>query len=164
MAKNFKLIGPQQPSASGTNLPCLTDWNQCVLCQKDTIDPFSCPVDSKRLRGFGYQTFTDNLASFSQIGCLPRDLDVSCLDDAEGIQLTFQNYKTKWHHSCRLQYNTTELIRAQMRKPSSRQTEGVSRKYTRQSGYVDHTHSVPETCFFCDKTSRRRFSACSFHL
>ena len=49
MANNFKPPDPQQSGTSGTNLQRLTDWNhQCVLCQKDTIDPLSCPADSKR--------------------------------------------------------------------------------------------------------------------
>ena len=122
-----------------------------MLCQMDTTEPLSCPADSKRKRDSRYQTLAGNLLSFSQIGCLPKDLDVSPLDDGEGIQLTFQNHKTKWHDSRRLQYNTTELIRPQERKISSTQTESVSKMYTRQSGNVDHTHSVPETCFFCDK-------------
>ena len=106
----------------------------------------SCRFQAKR--GSGYQTLADNLLSFSQIGCLRKDLDVSHLDDGDGIQSPFQKHKVKWHDSWRLQYNTTELIRAQKRKTSTRQTEGVSRKYIRQSGDVDHTHRVPETCFF----------------
>ena len=116
MAKNFKLIDPQQSSTPETNLLCLTDWNQCVLCQKDATEPLSCPADSKRIRGSGYQTLADNLLSFSQIGCLPKDLDVLRLDDGEGIQSTFQNHKAKWHDSRDCSTTQTELIRAQKRK------------------------------------------------
>ena len=151
MAKYFKLFDPHQPSASGTNLPCLTNWNQCVLCQGDTSEPLSCPADSKRNTGSGYQTLADSLLRFSQIGCLPKSLDMSRLDDGEGLQSTFQSHKAKWHDSCRLKYYKTALNRAQKRKTSREHSGGVSRKYTCQSIRVDHKE--PETCFFCDQTA-----------
>ncbi|XP_062605131.1 uncharacterized protein LOC134266937 [Saccostrea cucullata] len=149
--KLFKLLDPQQPSTSGTDLPYLTDWNKCVLCQEDTAETLSCPADSTRSTGSGYKTLADNLHSFSQIGCLPKSLDMSRLDEGDGIQSTFQNHKAKWHDSCRLKYNKTALQRAQKRKMSTTEdTTSASRKYTRQT--VD-AQTLPEKCFFCDKPS-----------
>ena len=149
--KHFKVLDPQRPSTSGTNSPYLTDWNKCVLCQDDTAEALSCPADSKRNTESGYQTLADYPLTFSQIGCLPKSLHLSRLDDGEGIPSTFQSHKAKWHDSCRLKYNKTALHRAQKRKTSSEETESVSRKYTRHSVHVDHTQPLPEKCFFCDK-------------
>ena len=99
--KLVKLFDPQQSSTSGTNLSHLMDWNRCVLFQKDTTETLSCPADYTRNIGSGYKTLAYNL-SFSQIGCLPKCIDLSCLDDGEGVQPTFKNHKAKWHDSCRL--------------------------------------------------------------
>ncbi|KAJ8372691.1 hypothetical protein AAFF_G00280200 [Aldrovandia affinis] len=41
------------------------------------------PADSKRNTGSGYQTLADSLLNFSQIGCLPKSLDLSRLDDGD---------------------------------------------------------------------------------
>jgi hypothetical protein len=58
-----------------------------------------------RCTEYGYKTLIGNLFSFSQIGCLPKSIDLSRLDDGEGIQSTFQNHKAKWYDSCKLKYN-----------------------------------------------------------
>ena len=116
----------------------------------DTNETLHCPADSKRSTGgSGYQTLADNLLRFSEIGCLPKSVAISRLDDGDGIESTFQHHRAKWHDSCRLQYNKTQLTRAEKRKTTSENTEGMTRKYTRQS--VDRTETVLETCFFCDK-------------
>ena len=151
MAKNFKLLDPRQeePSTTVTSVN-QTDWNLCVLCQMDTTEPFHCPADSKRSTGgSGYQTLANNLLRFSEIDCLPKSLDISRLDDGEGIESTLQHHRAKWHDSCRLQYNKTQLTRAEKRKTTSCDTEGVTPKFTRHS--VDHSEALLETCFFCDK-------------
>ena len=151
MAKNFRLLDARHggPSTTVTSIN-QTDWNLCVLCQKDTTEPLHCPADSKRnTGGSGYQTLADNLLRFSEIDCLPKSLDMSRLDDGEGIESTLQHHKAKWHDSCRLKYNKTQLTRAEKRKTTSCNTEGVTPKFIRQS--VDHSETLLEKCFFCDK-------------
>ena len=62
--------------------------------------------------GSGYQTLADNLlAAFNKIGCLPKTIDLSKLDDGEGFQATFEHRRAMWHDSCRLEYNKTKLYR-----------------------------------------------------
>ncbi|KAJ8396338.1 hypothetical protein AAFF_G00019150 [Aldrovandia affinis] len=55
---------------------------------EDTAEALSCPADSKRNTGSGYQTLADSLLNFSQIGCLPKSLDLSRLDDARATKTT----------------------------------------------------------------------------
>ena len=149
MAKRFMVLTPQQPCSSGTHLPCLTDWDQCVLCQKDTSEKLCCPAESSRGDlGSGYQTIADNLLAFSNIGCLPKNIDLDKLDDGEGIQATFEHHRARWHDSCRLEYNKTKLFRAEKRKTSCERRTDVPRKYTRQS--VDQPQPSVDKCFFCD--------------
>ena len=89
------MLDPQQPGSSGTHLPCMTDWDQCVLCQKDTSEKLCCPAESQRSNvGPGYQTLADNLLAFSKIGCLSKTIDLSKLDDGEDLQLTSVSFAT----------------------------------------------------------------------
>lgn len=149
MAKRFMVLDPQQPGSSGIDLPCLTHWDQCVLCQKDTSEKLCCPAESKRSTGgSGYQTLAHTLLAFSNIGCLPKTIDLSKLDDGEGIQATFEHHRARWHDSCRLHYNKTQLFRAEKRKTSCERSADAPRKYTRQS--VDQPQPSVDKCFFCD--------------
>jgi len=69
-----------------------TDWNLCVLCQMDTTELLYCPDYSKQSTGrYKYQTLADNLFRFSKIDGLPKYIDISRLDDVEGIESTFQH-------------------------------------------------------------------------
>lgn len=108
MAKVYKMVDPLQAGTSTHHLT--TDWSKCVLCQKDTTEVLKCPAESKRdTQGAGYTTIADLLVSFNTIGCLPRSLNLSRLDDGEGIEATLKQHKAKWHDSCRLVYNKTKL-------------------------------------------------------
>lgn len=162
MAKRFMVLDPQQPGSSGIDLPCLTHWDQCVLCQKDTSEKLCCPAESKRSTGgSGYQTLAHTLLAFSNIGCLPKTIDLSKLDDGEGIQATFEHHRARWHDSCRLHYNKTQLFRAEKRKTSCERSADAPRKYTRQS--VDQPQPSVDKCFFCDGQAGKE-TARGFHL
>lgn len=150
MAKHFIVLDPQQPSdSSGRHLPCLTNWDKCVLCQEDTSEKLLCPAEvTSRTSGSGYQTLAHNLLAFNKIGCLPKTIDLSKLDDGEGIQATFEQHRARWHDACRLAYNKTQLLRAEKRKNSREHSAEAPSKYTRRS--VDHPQPSVDKCFFCD--------------
>ena len=117
MAKLHKLVDPIQPRTS-TN--CLeTDWSKCIICQKDVSEVLRCPAESKRAtQGSGYKTLSELLLGFQRIGCFPRSINLSRLDDGNGIAETLQQHMAKWNNSCRLLYNRTELKRVEKRKNS----------------------------------------------
>ena len=122
MAKRYKLVDPLQSGTSERVL--VTDWSKCAFCQEDTSEVLHCPAESWwNTLGAGYKTISDLLVGFSRIGCLPRTMDLSRLDDGEGIEATLQQHKAKWHDSCRLWYNKTQLQHAEKRK---RPTEDVT--------------------------------------
>ena len=84
MAKVYKLVDHGQPGTSH-NLP--TDWSKCILCQEDKTEVLRCPVESTRdKQGAGYTTIADLLLDFSKIGCLPRSLNLSRLDDGPSLR------------------------------------------------------------------------------
>ena len=148
MAKVFKVVGTDEPGTSGTQ--CTMDWNKCVLCQKGSPERLICPANSTE--GVGYKTMAENLEAFDKIGCLPRRLQLSQLDEGQGIETAFRLHQAKWHDSCRLQYNKTQLRRAKKRKMPHEDEQSVleTRKYTRLS--KEPGHYSAEMCFFCGKS------------
>ena len=128
MAKVYKVV--DQPGTS--NVLCLTtNWNKCVLCQEDTPEVFRYPASSKRYpEGVGYKTIADNIKGFDKVGCLPKTINLSRLDDGVGIEATFRQHQAKWHDSCRLQFNKTKLERAEKRKSRIEDNTAASKKFT----------------------------------
>jgi len=156
MAKMYKVVDPLQPGAS--TLCPTPDWSKCALCQEDTSEVLHCPAESKRgTQGAGYKTIADLLVGLSRIGCLPRTINLSRFDDGESIEATLQQHKAKWHDSCRLEYNTTKLRRAEKRKRPIEDGD-VLKKFTCQS--LGETSTSTETCFFCGKPAPDGGSLC----
>ena len=54
----------------------------------------------------------DNLVVFNDLDCLPVKLKLNCLNDDDGVEQTLIRRKEKFHKTCRLQFNKTELRRA----------------------------------------------------
>ena len=101
MAKKYKVMDPLHTGTSKRVL--VTDWSMCAFCQEDSSEVLHCPAESRQnTSGAGYRTISDLLVGFSTIGCLPRTMDLSRLDDGEGTEATMQQHKAKWHDSCRL--------------------------------------------------------------
>ena len=145
MAKVYKVV--DQPGTS--NVLCLTtNWNKCVLCQEDTPEVLRCPASSKRdAEGVGYKTIADNIKGFDKVGCLPKTINLSRLDDGVGIETTFRQHQAKCHDSCRLQFNKTKLERAEKRNSRIEEKTAASKKITRQS--IEEAPPSTKTCFFC---------------
>ncbi len=84
MAKMYKVVDP-----SGISVSSVTDWSKCFLSQEDSTEALRCPAESCRgTQGAGYSTIADLLKGFSAIGCLPKTLDLSQLDDSDGVEAT----------------------------------------------------------------------------
>ena len=95
----------------------VTDWTECIICQKATTEVLRCPAESKRgTQGAGYQNHADLLQGFHKARELPKSLDLSRLDDGGGIEATLNEHKAKWHELCRLLHNRTMLQRVEKRK------------------------------------------------
>lgn len=151
MAKIYKEVDPLQPGTSTQGLE--TDWNKCILCQEDTSEVLHCPAESTCVRqGEGYKTI-GKLVGFDRIDCLPTSMNLSRLDDGNGIEETQQRHKAKWHDSCRLLYNRTKLQRAEKRKKppeaAADASTDSSKKFTHKSA-GDKSASA-ETCYSYDK-------------
>ena len=97
IAKLYK-VDPNKPQTSSQGL--MTDWSKCVLCQEDSTEALQCPAESGHgTQGEGYSTVAELLENFSAIGCLPKTLSLSRLDDGDDIEATPKLHKAKWHDS-----------------------------------------------------------------
>ena len=64
----------------------LTDWTKCFFYQEDTAEVLRGPLESKQSDpGVCYTTIADLLLSFSEIGCLPLSVNLSWLNEGNGI-------------------------------------------------------------------------------
>ena len=73
MSKTFKLVDAELsvPSTS-SRYPTLTNWQLCVFCQAETVEPLTCPSKSNRKDvGSGYSSLAEKLVEFIELKQLP---------------------------------------------------------------------------------------------
>ena len=135
MVKRFMLIdsanssSSKYPKAIESNK---TNWQLCVLCQKDTGDVLQCPGrKTNPTIVSAYKSLATNLNEFRRIGCRPIDLDR--LDNWSGIEATFETNLAGWHKTCLLKFST--------------HTSTLHKRSTCQA------KSLEPTCFFCEKSA-----------
>ena len=137
--------GTLQNSVSKTN------WQMCAICQEVTSEALQCPADTKRSDvGAGYKTLAGNIEKFSKLGCMPRDLCLSRLDEGNGIEGIFLANKARWHKSCYALFNSTKLKSTEKRH-ATLEEDLVGGKFTRSNVSVYSKETVP-ICFTCDKS------------
>ena len=104
MAKRHILFDPETPPApKRPKQKFPTNWELCVICQESTAETLQCPQRStKQPIGIGYVTFAEDLIRFVGLENIPLDLDLSRLDDGQGIETTLRAHAAKWHKTCRL--------------------------------------------------------------
>jgi len=105
------------------------------------------------------------LICFNELGELPESVRFSALDDCAGIEATLIAHNAKWHKSCRDNFNTTKLQRAEKRKAQNpisgctnvlatqqNETSDKAQPFTR-SAATNKSHEL--ACFFCGETSEQ---------
>ena len=88
---------------------------------------------------------------------MPILFDPKRLDEGDGIQLTLERNKAKYHWSCQLKFKTSKLERKRKSK-SSEKCEVPSAKFTRSS--LNKTSAVADSettaeCFICNQTDTK---------
>jgi len=107
MLKSYKLIDPEQCSSRKG-----TDGDKCCLCQKTIKESLQCPAKSKHhdIRvGQGYCTICTNILRFSELNALLMAIDLQCLDEGNGLEITLTNNQAVRHKSCSNKFIATKL-------------------------------------------------------
>ena len=141
----------------------VTDWELCVICQESNKEGLQCPADSRRAdKGAGYKTLADNLKQFADLGYMPKDVNLSRLDEGDGIAAAFFKHRARYHKSCYALFNSTKLKRAQKRKSEAPDEPLAGGKFTR-SNALAYTKDTSPSCFLCesDKQPLHRVSTLS---
>lgn len=108
---------PETPTQLTPPVP--DDWTLCILCQNKASEPLQCPGKSKRSAcGSGHSTLFKNSERFKELRSIPLKLNVSKLDDGEGIKKCLKSNEASWHKSCYLKFNTTMVKRAEKKVSS----------------------------------------------
>ena len=101
------------------------DWKLCVICQQSIKEKLWCPTKSKRQdKEAGYKTLGEHLKQFDEIDCLP-DINLSHLDEGDGIVATLSRHKASFHKTCYDRFNSTQLKRAQKRRSEAQEHLGA---------------------------------------
>jgi hypothetical protein len=133
-----------------------TDWDKCVICQGCKDETLHCPADSTRNdKGQGYVTVAQNIQTLYNLHDMPVKIDPERLaEDGNDIAATFVAHEAKWHLSCKLLFNNTQVLRANKRKLKETHPDNDNKSAKRlkrnSAGAYDNVEYMP-LCFFCDK-------------
>lgn len=142
-----------------------TDWSKCVLCQETTTEPLQYPGNTRRDDidiGTGYHTLASNILRFHELESLPIPIDISKLDEGDGIADTFITQNAKWHKSCKYKFSNLKLQRAEKRKSVDTPSSSQPTKFTRKTSGA--TSLTQDSCFFCGDVSGTLHQASTFNI
>ena len=142
-----------------------TNWNICVLCQErgeKLINP------SPR----GYTSLATNLASLHELNSLPLNINISRLDDGEGIEEALLAHTAKWHKACYVLCNATKVERAKNRQEKASHEiphTVLSSRHLRRASEASECSTATKVakqpaCFFCDETTGEFHKAATITL
>ena len=101
----------------------------------------------------GYKTLAQNLSMFKELDSLPFKVDFAALDDGCSLAESFQKNNSKWHRSCFMKCNNTELKRAVKRKSSNLNGQPAEKKFSRQSVSTKNAKIENSACYFCNSAA-----------
>jgi len=147
MSKRLKLApracaAPVQP----------TNWDICALCQEHGGNLINPSIK-------GYATLATNLSALNELNHVPLSIDISRLDDGDGMEKTLAEHEGKWHKACYVLCNATKVERARklQEKACSNTVPSPLKKHLRSSTTpacpMETEESHRPACFFCDETT-----------
>ena len=79
------------------------DWSKCIFCQKVTrSSKINCPAYSKRSDAdSGYKSLAEAIGGFKELNQLPKNINLTALDEGDGIEATCHRNRACWHIKCR---------------------------------------------------------------
>ncbi len=158
MAKRHMLV---DACSSASKRAAITNWKLCILCQEDTGTALQCPYAAKGKPGVGYKTLADHLTRFNELGHMPINVDITQLNDGDGMEATLMRHHASWHKTCRLKFSQMKLERLEKK---SREVGTSSSVHTRsKQSTADITKNQ---CFFCGEKagSEGLHNACTYDI
>lgn len=154
-------------SASDVVLP-ETDWTLCALCQKRSSELLRDPSQSKDAhQSRAYDTIAEHIQELHSLGALPMDINLSRLDDGQGIAATLSQHNAKWHKTCHMKFSKEKVERARKKIATVRETETSTLKGRLRGAFPGSSIQTDKnlSCFFCDdKVEEGYHRAATTHL
>ena len=123
MQPTFRIVSGSDIAVSSSNRSNCTSlgWRKCLICQKDT---------GKKL-------------------CLPEDVNLTRMDDGDGLEQTFVSRTAKFHTACSCKFNKNEIQRATKRKMHANDeiSPRTKEQFTRQKLF--RKDDIIAHCLFC---------------
>ena len=119
------------------------DWNLCIICQENTMEPLKCPLHNPIARGDQtgpYELFLANVGQFRAFNALPTPI----FFEADESAASFAMHNASWHKSCHLKYNNSKLAKAKKRSACISDHDPERKRCKRQANTIDN-------CMFCEK-------------
>ena len=156
MSKRIRVLDAAIASTSIEKPPM--NWNLCMLCQqKKKNERLTNPEENKKHKttGSGYETLSQNLLRFNEIGNVPFDIRLSELhNDDSSLHESMIKNSARWHRSCYSLCNSQKLGRVKNKK-IKKIPDTQSPVKTRGKGHHDTNQEVEvEKCFFCNKSDK----------
>ena len=75
--------------------------DQICVMSVEMKEATRCPAKSLRTnKEIGYRTLAENVVAFHQIGYMPMDINIHCLNDGHDLAETLMSHRAAWHVSC----------------------------------------------------------------
>ena len=138
MSKKIKLA-PRACSAAVQPM----NWDICALCQEHggtLINP--------SLKG--YLSLTTHLSALHALNKVPLNINISRLDDGNGMEKTFVAHKAMWHKACYVRCNAAKVERARIQhdKASHEQVDSPVKHHLRSAVPSVSPMETEQQCVF----------------
>ena len=91
-----------------------------------------------------------NIAKFRDHDSMPMQIDLSQLDEGDGLENTLVRCKARWHKSCYDLLNSTKLKRAEKKKHALESEQPVGVKYSIHVQFRLHLSTIVVHAFFVE--------------
>jgi len=132
--------------------PSEIEWQKCVLCQDDQLnEKLQCPFNNSNRTAVetGYVNFSTKLQAFHDLGSARLGPVWSLFGKEVPPAVVLEQNAARWHRSCYLKYNQTELSRAKKRKAESELSDVVGTKPNTSRRYAFDAKLY--ACYFCEE-------------
>jgi predicted RNA-binding protein YlxR (DUF448 family) len=151
------LLSDSRPNAPAVSCSEI-NWQKCVLCQDEkSNEKLQCPFNysNKSSVETGYVNFSSKLQGFYVLGSMCFGPVWTLFGQDVPPAVVLEQNAAKWHRSCYLKYNQTELSRAKKRKAQSDLSDAAStsaseceKPNTRRRYAFD---AKLYACYFCEE-------------
>ena len=122
------------------HLPAKQSRTFTVFCSDSK---HSCDV------GLGYKTLAGNIAKFRDHDSMHMHIELSQLDEGDGLHNTLVRCKARCHKSCYDLFNSTKLKQAKKKNTRLKVNNRLVESIVHMFSFTCISQQYSDTCFFC---------------